>query len=77
QRQRVALARGVLAARGSGLVLLDEPTASLDPATEQRVYARLFETFADACLISSVHRLNLLDRFDGVLLMSEGRLIDQ
>lgn len=76
QRQRVSLARGVLAAQGSGLVLLDEPTASLDPATEQRVHAQLFAAFPEACLISSVHRLNLLDRFDAVLLMADGRLID-
>ncbi|ATE60840.1 ATP-binding cassette domain-containing protein [Thauera sinica] len=74
QRQRLALARGVLAAEGSSLVLLDEPTSSLDPETEVRVYARLFEHFADATLISSVHRLHLLDRFDGVILMRAGRV---
>jgi ABC-type bacteriocin/lantibiotic exporter with double-glycine peptidase domain len=77
QRSRVALARGLIAAAGSALVLLDEPTASLDPATEARVYANLFHTFADSCLVSSVHRLSLLDLFDGVLVMSEGRLIAQ
>lgn len=74
QRQRLALARGVLAAAGSSLVLLDEPTSSLDPETEARVYARLFEHFAGATLISSVHRLHLLDRFDAVILMRGGRV---
>jgi ATP-binding cassette, subfamily B, bacterial len=77
QRSRVALARGVLAAHASALVLLDEPTASLDPATEARVYTNLFNTFADACIVSSVHRLSLLDRFDEVLVMREGRLVAQ
>jgi ATP-binding cassette, subfamily B, bacterial len=77
QRSRVALARGILAARGSALVLLDEPTASLDPATEARVYTNLFSVFADACVISSVHRLSLLSRFDEVLVMQEGRLVAQ
>ncbi|CAN5504162.1 ABC transporter ATP-binding protein [soil metagenome] len=77
QRQRVALARGVLAALGGSLVLLDEPTASLDPQTESIVYANLFEAFADACVISSIHRLHLLDRFDEVILMEKGRVIDQ
>lgn len=77
QRARVALARGILAARGSSLVLLDEPTASLDPNTEARVYDNLFATFSDACVISSVHRLNLLERFDEVLVMHNGRLVAQ
>ncbi|ENO89824.1 ATP-binding cassette domain-containing protein [Thauera linaloolentis] len=74
QRQRLALARGVLAAEGSSLVLLDEPTSSLDPETEGRVYSRLFEHFADAAVVSSVHRLHLLNRFDGVILMRAGRI---
>lgn len=77
QRSRVALARGILAAEGSDLVLLDEPTASLDPVTESHVYANLFAAFADACIVSSIHRLHLLDRFDEVLLMRDGRLIAQ
>ena len=77
QRSRVALARGVLAAVGSGLVLLDEPTASLDPATEARVYANLFATFKESCVVSSVHRLSILGLFDEVLLMQGGRLVAQ
>ncbi len=77
QRQRVALARGVMAARGGSLVLLDEPTASLDPQTESIVYANLFASFADACVVSSIHRLHLLDRFDEVIVMEKGRVVDQ
>jgi energy-coupling factor transporter ATP-binding protein EcfA2 len=72
-----ASARGILAACGSDIVLMDEPTASLDPATEARVYTNLFAAFADACVISSVHRLSLLDRFDEILMMHEGRLVAQ
>jgi ATP-binding cassette subfamily B protein len=77
QRSRVALARGILAACGSDLVLMDEPTASLDPATEARVYTNLFAAFTDACVVSSIHRLSLLGRFDEVLVMQEGRLVAQ
>ena len=75
QRQRVALARGVIAAQGCQLLLLDEPTASLDPETERAVYANLFTAFADSCVVSSIHRLNLLDRFDEVLLLEHGILL--
>lgn len=77
QRSRIALARGILAAQGSALVLLDEPTASLDPQTEARVYDNLFEEFKDACLVSSLHRLHLLERFDEVLVMHHGKLVAQ
>lgn len=75
QRQRLALTRGVLAAADCGLLLLDEPTASLDPETEQAVYANLFSAFKTSCVISSIHRLNLLDHFDEVLMMQGGVLI--
>lgn len=77
QRARVALARGILAAQGSSLVLLDEPTASLDAKTEAAVYNNFFSEFADACLIASVHRLDLLRHFDEVLVMGNGRLVAQ
>jgi ATP-binding cassette, subfamily B, bacterial len=77
QRARVALARGILAASGSALVLMDEPTASLDPTLEARVYTNLFNTFTDACIVSSIHRLSLLGRFDEVLVMREGKLVAQ
>jgi len=77
QRSRIALARGILAACGSDLVLMDEPTASLDSATEARVYTNLFAAFTDACVVSSIHRLSLLERFDEVLVMQEGRLVAQ
>ena len=76
QRQRLCLARGVLAAEGSSLLLLDEPTSALDAATEARVLARIADAFPDACVIASIHRLSLLERFDTVLLMEAGRVLD-
>lgn len=76
QRQRLALARGVLAASPSSLVLLDEPTSSLDAATEAQVFAALLAAFPDACVVASVHRLELLPSFDRVVLMERGRVVD-
>ena len=76
QRQRLCLARGFLAARDSSLVLLDEPTSALDPLSEARVFERLRANFADACVVASVHRMSLLEHFDTVVLMMDGRVID-
>jgi ATP-binding cassette, subfamily B, bacterial len=76
QRQRLCLARGVLAARHSSLLLLDEPTSALDPLTESQVMKRLGDDFTDACIVASVHRMGLLNRFDRVVLMAEGRIVD-
>jgi ABC-type bacteriocin/lantibiotic exporter with double-glycine peptidase domain len=76
QKQRLALARAILAARDSSLLLLDEPTSSLDPATEARVYGNLFTAMADCGVISSIHRLHLLERFDRIVLMDRGAIID-
>jgi ABC-type multidrug transport system fused ATPase/permease subunit len=77
QRARIALARGILAAADSNLVLFDEPTASLDSRTEARVYDNLFAALPDSCIVSSIHRLHLLDRFDEVIVMHEGRVVAQ
>ncbi|HET6255291.1 MAG TPA: ABC transporter ATP-binding protein [Puia sp.] len=74
QKQRLALARGILAARDSSLVLLDEPTSSVDPRTEAMIYDGLFATFSDKAIISSIHRLHLLPRFDYIYVLHQGRI---
>lgn len=76
QRQRLALARGALAARGSSLLLLDEPTSALDPQAEARVFDRMHAAFPSACIVASVHRPSLLGRFDTVVVMEGGTVID-
>ena len=76
QKQRLALARGLLAASDVGLVLLDEATSSVDASTEAEIYDRVMSAFARACIVSSVHRLHLLRRFDIVIVMEEGRVVD-
>lgn len=76
QKQRLALARGILASRGSSLIMLDEPTSSMDPVTEARLYDNLLAEFPDACIASSIHRLHLLNRFDTIVWMADGKVVD-
>jgi ATP-binding cassette, subfamily B, bacterial len=76
QRQRLCLARGILAARDSSVLLLDEPTSALDPVTEAQVYERLLAAFPQACVLASVHRMSLLERFDRIVLIVQGRIVD-
>ena len=74
QKQRLALARGILAARDSELILLDEPTSSVDPKTEYLIYERLFASFKDKAVISSIHRLHLLHHFDYIYVLDKGKV---
>jgi ATP-binding cassette, subfamily B, bacterial len=76
QKQRLALARGILAARSSDIILLDEPTSSVDPKTEALIYERLFAEFAGQVIVSSLHRLHLLQHFDFIYVMKQGRVTE-
>lgn len=76
QKQRLALARGVFAAKDSQIILLDEPTSSIDPKTESMIYTQLFEDFKDKAVVSALHRLHLLPRFDQIYLLENGRVVD-
>ncbi len=75
QMQRLALARGLLACEQKDIILLDEPTSSLDSATEMRVYRRIFAGFSGKTIISCVHRLHLLRLFDRICFFEEGRIL--
>lgn len=75
QRQRLALARGLLACLGKDIIMLDEPTSSLDTVTERRVYENIFRGFEKQVIMSSIHRLHLLPLFDEVWMFQDGKII--
>lgn len=75
QKQRLALARGLLACHGKDIILLDEPTSSLDAVTEMQVYRNIFGGFPEATIISSIHRLHLLPLFDRICMFEDGKII--
>ncbi len=75
QQQRLTLARGLLACHGKDIVLLDEPTSSLDAKTERMVYRNIFREFQDKAIVSSIHRLHLLPLFDRIYVFEGGRVV--
>lgn len=77
EKQRLALARGFFAARESLILLLDEPTSSVDSRNEMMIYQHLFEAFGDRCIVSSIHRLHLLRLFDVIYIFDQGKQVAQ
>ena len=75
QKQRLALARGLFAARFSSLILMDEPTSSVDLATEKTILSGVIERFTEATLIVSLHRLHLLPKFDRIIMLDHGEIV--
>lgn len=75
EKQRLALARGLMACKNKQIILLDEPTSSVDPTNELKIYRNIFERFNDRTIISSIHRLHLLPMFDMIFYFDKGRII--
>jgi len=75
ERQSLALARGLLACEDKQIVLLDEPTSSVDTMNELAIYQNIFHGFPDKTIISSVHKLHLLPKFDMIYFFDEGTII--
>lgn len=73
ERQSVALARALISP--STVLILDEPTSSMDNTTEARVIQMLQQTCADKTLILSTHRLQALALVDRIIWMDQGRIM--
>ncbi len=74
QAQRLALARAYL--KPCELLLLDEPTASLDTQSEQAIMDGLTQFWFDKTVLMLTHRLNYLYLMDRVIVLDHGRLVE-
>ncbi|MGO8837200.1 MAG: ABC transporter ATP-binding protein [Limisphaerales bacterium] len=72
QRQRLALARALLLQ--PPILILDDPTASVDARTENEIVSALREAMAGRTTFVVSNRLNLLRRADLILVLEDGRL---
>ena len=77
EKQRLALARGIFAAKQSDIILLDEPTSSVDSMNELKIHRNIFGHFADRCIVASIHRLHLLPLFDEIYVLEHGKLVER
>ncbi|QIU90095.1 type I secretion system permease/ATPase [Yokenella regensburgei] len=73
QRQSILLSRMLL--RSPNIVLLDEPTASLDDHTERDFIQRLHQWLGNRTLIVATHRVPVLDLVERIVVLKEGQLV--
>jgi subfamily B ATP-binding cassette protein MsbA len=75
QRQRIGIARAVV--RNSPILVLDEPTAALDPEAEKIVMEALENLMEGRTVITIAHRLSTLRDADKILVLREGRVAEE
>ncbi len=75
QRQRLALARALL--RRAPVLLLDEPTSSADPRTEQALLQVLRPLRGHRTLVMAAHRLETAREADRIVVLENGRVAEQ
>lgn len=74
QRQRLTIARAVI--RNRPILILDEPTASLDAVNEQRVMANLAQWGRDKVVFLITHRLSTIRNADQIAFLEDGRIVE-
>lgn len=74
QGQLLALARVFL--RDPGLVILDEASSRLDPATEQLIERAVDKLLENRTAVIIAHRLGTLDRTDEIMILGEGQIME-
>jgi ABC-type multidrug transport system fused ATPase/permease subunit len=74
QRQRLSIARAVL--KDAPILVLDEPTASLDAATELRVLRNLALWGRERVIFLITHRLGTVRRADQIAVLQDGKIVE-
>jgi ATP-binding cassette subfamily C protein CydCD len=75
QAQRLALARAFL--KNAPILILDEPTSSLDPRNEMLVESAMHEIMRGRTVITIAHRLNTVRNADRLFILDQGRLVEE
>lgn len=74
QRQLMCLARSLL--KSPKVILLDEATASIDYASDQKIQHTIRDEFAGSTILTIAHRLRSIIDYDKILVMNAGRVVE-
>jgi ATP-binding cassette, subfamily B, bacterial len=77
QMQKVALARAFMRDDKAKLLILDEPTASLDPKSEHDIYESFTQLSRGKSVLLITHRLASVQMADRIIVLKEGRIVEQ
>lgn len=75
EAQKLVLARAIY--KGSPFVILDEPTAALDPVAESEIYNKFNEVVGTRTAIYISHRLSSCYFCDDILVLHKGQLVER
>jgi ABC-type multidrug transport system fused ATPase/permease subunit len=75
ERQRISIARAFL--KNAPILIMDEPTSSLDARAEASIFDSLRELMADRTTIVIAHRLSTVRDADKILVLDDGRIIGE
>ena len=74
QRQRISLARVIL--KDAPILVLDEATSALDSEVEAAIQETLYGMMEGKTVIAIAHRLSTIARMDRIVVMDEGRIVE-
>ena len=75
QMQKIAIARVFY--RDSPIILLDEPTASIDAISESKIFNRLYKTVKNKTLIIVSHRFSTVRNAQRIIVIDKGKIVEQ
>jgi ATP-binding cassette subfamily B protein len=75
QRQRIGIARAFL--KDAPIIIFDEATSALDTESEMAIHRNIIELLGDRTVIAVAHRLSTLAAFDRILVIDQGRIVEE